>query len=258
VPNLGADAPAIVIARCVTFGEAFPRPPRLGAWPKGRRLSYYLVLYIVYTLCYTAGMRIDGRTWTHEASETIRLFAVRRVKEGERPSAVMRSYGLCRTTIYKWLRAERRNGQAALRSRKAGGPPCKLAARRKQQVRHWICGKDPRQWGFDFGLWTRRIVADLIEEKFQTKLGLTAVGRLLAQLGSRLGNLCVGRMNGTRRPSSTGRRRNTHDCGNGPNNAVRTYSSWTRPAYVVMDLCREHGVPKGGRRWCGPAGSGSR
>jgi transposase len=128
-------------------------------------------------------MRIDGRTWTHETSETIRLLAVRRVKEGERPSQVIRSYGLCRTTIYKWLRLERRNGEPGLRSRKAGGPPCKLAARQKQQVRRWICGKDPRQYGFDFGLWTRRIVAARIEEKFDTRLGLTAVGRLLAELG---------------------------------------------------------------------------
>jgi len=127
-------------------------------------------------------MRIDGRTWTHETSETIRLLAVRRVKEGERPSEVIRSYGLCRTTIYKWLRAERRNGERALQSRKASGPPRKLAVRQRQQVRHWICGKDPRQWGFDFGLWTRRIVSALIEEKFDTKLGLTAVGRLLAEL----------------------------------------------------------------------------
>ena len=53
-------------------------------------------------------MRIDGRTLSHETSETIRRLAVRRVKEGERPSSVIESYGLCRTTIYKWLKAERR------------------------------------------------------------------------------------------------------------------------------------------------------
>jgi transposase len=127
-------------------------------------------------------MRIDGRTLTHEASETIRQMAVRRVKEGERPSEVIRSYGLCRTTIYKWLRAERRGGEAALQSRKAPGPACKLSDARKRRVRTWICGKDPRQYGFDFGLWTRRIVADLMEQKLDTKLGVTAVGRLLAEL----------------------------------------------------------------------------
>ena len=35
----------------------------------------------------------------------------------------------------------------------------------------------------DFGLWTRSVVASLIEEKFKVRLGLTAVGELLARLG---------------------------------------------------------------------------
>jgi hypothetical protein len=43
-------------------------------------------------------------------------------------------------------------------------------------------GKDPRQYGFEFGLWTRRIVQSLIQEKMGIEMGLTAVGRLLASL----------------------------------------------------------------------------
>ncbi len=108
--------------------------------------------------------------------------AVRRVREGERPSEVIRAYGLCRTTIYKWLRLEKRGGEAALASRKASGPPGKLRDRQKQQVRRWICGKDPRQYGFDFGLWTRKIVATLIQQKIGIALSVTSVGRLLAEL----------------------------------------------------------------------------
>ena len=47
----------------------------------------------------------------------------------------------------------------------------------------WVNGKDPRQYGLDFGLWTRNLVADLIEQRFGVTLGLTAVGTLLARLG---------------------------------------------------------------------------
>jgi transposase len=125
---------------------------------------------------------IDGRTLSHETSEHIRKMAVRRVRDGEQPSAVIRSYGLCRTTIYRWLRAERRGGEQALASRKAAGPSPKLSDRQKRQVARWINGKDPRQYGFDFGLWTRMIVKSLIQERFGIELGLTAVGRLLAEL----------------------------------------------------------------------------
>ena len=47
----------------------------------------------------------------------------------------------------------------------------------------WINGRDPRQYGLDFGLWTRAVVAELIEKKFGVNFGLTAVGELLAKLG---------------------------------------------------------------------------
>jgi transposase len=125
---------------------------------------------------------IDGRTLSHEMSEHIRLMAVRRVHAGETPSAVIHSYGLCRTTIYRWLRAARRGGEESLRSRRHPGRKPFLSPRQKLQVRRWINGKDPRQYGFDFGLWTRGIVAALIEERFGVRLGVTAVGRLLAEL----------------------------------------------------------------------------
>ena len=127
-------------------------------------------------------MKVDGRTLSHEASETIRQMAVKRVLEGESPSAVMKSYGLCRTTIYPWLRAHKKDGEGALKSRPSTGRPTTLSAHQQSQVCRWICGKDPRQYGFDFGLWTRQIVSKLVEEKFNCKIGLTAVGRLLAKL----------------------------------------------------------------------------
>ena len=107
---------------------------------------------------------------------------VRRVREGEQPSSVIRGFGFCRTTIYKWLRAARRGGEKALRARKHPGRKPKLSARQKLQVRRWINGRDPRQYGFDFGLWSRKIVAELVREKFQIRLGVTAVGRLLSEL----------------------------------------------------------------------------
>ena len=108
--------------------------------------------------------------------------AVQRVKDGERPSSVIQSFGLCRTTIYKWLRAERRGGKESLQARKHPGPRPALTPKQKLQVRRWINGKDPRQYGFDFGLWTRQIVAELIGQRFGVNLGVTAVGRLLAAL----------------------------------------------------------------------------
>jgi len=127
-------------------------------------------------------MKFDGRTLSHEVSEHIRLMAVRRVEEGESPSAVMRSYGLCRTTIYRWLRVARAGGERKLRAKKHPGPQSNLDARQKQQIFRWINGRNPRQYGFDFGSWTRKLVQSLVAERFGIQLGLTAVGRVLAEL----------------------------------------------------------------------------
>lgn len=128
-------------------------------------------------------MKQDGRTLSHETSQDIRLMAVRRVRSGEKPSIVAASFGMCRTSIYRWLRAEKEHGVSALMSSKHPGPEKKLNTAQRVSVRKWICGKDPRQYGLDFGLWTRKIIAHLIGERMRIKIGITAVGRLLAQLG---------------------------------------------------------------------------
>ena len=130
-------------------------------------------------------MKRDGRKLDHRTLEAIRLMAVERVREGETPSSVIASYGFCRTTIYKWLAAASKpaRGMKALHSRRATGRPRRLTPRQEQQVLRWVNGKDPRQYGLDFGLWTRSIVASLIERKFKIRLGPTAVGELLARLG---------------------------------------------------------------------------
>jgi len=129
-------------------------------------------------------MKRDGRTLDHATLETIRMMAVERVREGEAPSVVVASYGFNRTSIYKWLAAAAKPGLGlrALLARPASGRPRSLTPRQEQQVFRWINGKDPRQYGLDFGLWTRAVVADLIERKFGIHLGLTAVGTLLAKL----------------------------------------------------------------------------
>ena len=129
-------------------------------------------------------MKRDGRALDHGTLETIRMMAVERVREGEAPSGVIASYGFNRTTIYKWISAAARPGVglSALRARPAPGRPRSLTPRQEAQVFRWINGKDPRQYGLDFGLWTRQVVAELIEQKFGIRLGLTAVGELLAKL----------------------------------------------------------------------------
>jgi transposase len=126
--------------------------------------------------------KIDNRSLDHKVLEHMRLLAVDRVLAGEKPSVVAKSFGIYRTSIYKWLRGYRKRGREALRSTKAKGPTPKLTEGQKQQVRRWIVGKDPRQYGFDFGLWTRSIIAEMVQDRFDVSLTLPSIGRLLTSL----------------------------------------------------------------------------
>src|SRR6266404_7969867 len=128
-------------------------------------------------------MKRDGRKLDHKTLEELRRLAVRRVIEDkESPSEVAADFGFCRNYLYPWLTKFKEDGWDALCEKIAEGPEPKLTEKQLQQIRRWIVGKDPRQYGFEFGLWTRRIVAELIGMKFSLEIGLTAVGRLLARL----------------------------------------------------------------------------
>ena len=130
-------------------------------------------------------MKRDGRTVSHEALEEMRLVAIRRMAEGEHPAEVSASFGLHRTWAYK-VRAKARGrgkGERALRSTRGTGRPRKLTIGQERQVFRWINGKNPQQYGFDFGLWTRQIVRQLARDRFGVSLSLASVGAILARQG---------------------------------------------------------------------------
>lgn len=113
------------------------------------------------------------------------MLAVQRMNEGERPAAVAASFGMHRSWAFKCRAAAKGKGKGlrALRSTKASGRPRKLSAAQERQVFRWVNGKNPQQYGFDFGLWTRQIVQSLVLERFDTQLSLASIGAMLARLG---------------------------------------------------------------------------
>src|SRR5260370_1766283 len=89
-----------------------------------------------------------------------------------------------RSWAYK-IRAQARgrgHGVRALRSTKGTGRPRTLTAAQEQRVLRWINGKNPMQYGFDFGLWTRNLVRELVQQKFGVALSLASIGAMLARL----------------------------------------------------------------------------
>lgn len=79
--------------------------------------------------------------------------------------------------------AGRGRGKRVLLARKGSGRPRSLSASQERQVFRWVNGKNPRQYGFDFGLWTRLIVRELVAQRFEVTLSLASIGALLARQG---------------------------------------------------------------------------
>jgi transposase len=124
-------------------------------------------------------MKRDGRKVSRSAQQEMRLIAFERMNEGETHAAVAASLGMHRGWAYK-VRA--------------------LTDAQQQQVFTWVNGKNPRQHGFDFGLWTRQIVRELVEQKFAVRSSLACIGALLARVGADCPkNRCSGPINAIRR-----------------------------------------------------------
>ena len=125
----------------------------------------------------------DGRKISPEAMEEIRIRAVERVQAGESPEVVIKTLGFARACIYNWLARYRAGGWHRLRTGQRSGRPKKLTGTQIKWVYKTVRDKDPRQLKFEFALWTRSMVADLIKHQFGIRLSSTSVGRLLHQLG---------------------------------------------------------------------------
>ena len=125
----------------------------------------------------------DCRKLTHGELTELRTRGIKAVQNGESPEVVANVLGINRTTIYDWLSLYRGGGWDALKAGKRGGRKPKLNGKMLKWIYTTVTMGDPLQFKFAFALWTRQMIASLIEKKFGIKLSKTSVGRLLDQLG---------------------------------------------------------------------------
>ena len=124
-----------------------------------------------------------ARKLDHQTLEQIRKRVVRQIEEGERPDDLARNLGLARSTVFGWIVRYREGGLDALKAQPVPGRPPKLLGSQLSRLYNLVAGKDPRQLCFEFALWTREMVRELIRREFNIGLSAVSVGRLLHKMG---------------------------------------------------------------------------
>ena len=123
-------------------------------------------------------MARKGRRSTSEE----RVDAIRLLSRGYTHAAVAEIFEVTESSVYGWQKLYREGGLAALSTKIASGRKKLLSDKQLLQLAGWI-RRDPRQLEFDFALWTRKMVRDLIRRKFGVDYSQQNVGRILKMLG---------------------------------------------------------------------------
>ena len=84
-----------------------------------------------------------------------------------------------RSTVFGWVAAAKAGTLPAAPTRPPGRPS-KLSDAQRARL-YAMLFRNPQQYEFDFGLWTRSMVAELVERTFGVRMSVSAVGRMLRE-----------------------------------------------------------------------------
>jgi transposase len=105
------------------------------------------------------------------------------LKAGTNADAVASTFGVSRAMLYRWQQNYAREGVAGLETKNTTGPAPRLDATQMAKLYAWIVSCNPWQLQFDSGLWTRKIIRELIQSEFGVELSEVQIGRLLEKMG---------------------------------------------------------------------------
>jgi transposase len=116
------------------------------------------------------------------SSNDERVNAIRLLRQGYTKLEVANILDVAESSVYEWQKKFRAGGLAALSTKIASGRKSLLTDEQLLKLYKWMCG-NPRQVQFDFGLWTRKIVRELIKREFGIDYTPQNVGKILKMLG---------------------------------------------------------------------------
>lgn len=112
----------------------------------------------------------------------VRHRAIDAIRGGMELSLVARAFGTDRTTLYRWLRRYRVEGEAGLHRKPGSGRPRILESLTETELRRVIL-RPASEFGYETDLWTIRRVQTIIEDKYGIRISKDTVWRRLRDAG---------------------------------------------------------------------------
>lgn len=124
----------------------------------------------------------DGRHLSIEIQNYLRQRAIELRKQGKQVKDISEFLGINRSTVSKWYRQYKREGQSALLQKERGRQPGSgrtLSEADEDKVSAAMLSGFPEDYGIDSSLWSRRAVQSLITQLFEVKMPIRTVGDYL-------------------------------------------------------------------------------
>lgn len=108
---------------------------------------------------------------------------VKMYRQGMSAADIAKIFAVSPRAVFQWVATFINHGQAGLVAKAVPGRPPKLTADQLRHLAFMVRSYCPNQLSFEFGLWTLRLIGELIEREFKVRLSLPTVGKVMHSLG---------------------------------------------------------------------------
>jgi transposase len=108
---------------------------------------------------------------------------IKMVHSGYKVQDVAEHFGVSVRSVFKWLAAFSEAGQEGLRAKGGAGRPPKVSQEQMRQIAWTVRDHTPNQLGFESGLWTLRLIGEVIKRDLGLSLSKPTLSKVMAELG---------------------------------------------------------------------------
>ena len=124
----------------------------------------------------------DGRTLPHNILEEMRFRAIEAYQAGKGVAEIAKLLGVHWGSVSRWLTKWRRDGQRALKERKATGRPPKLDCKRHGKAILKLVKHPATEFGYEHPLWTCQRIRQVISAELNLAVSVPTLWRELKKL----------------------------------------------------------------------------